>query len=108
LHAPSGTSAFLDRQLNDVVALEENLARSGFLNMHERVTRGGLSTARFSDQTQGFPGIYLERDVINSMDVTRYSANEGASMNRKILLEISDFEKGSIPRGCRLGAIYTV
>jgi len=76
-------------ELEDVLPVEEDLARRLVLQAQDRAADGGLAAAGLADETHRGAALDFERNVVDGLDVADGHL-EQARLDREILLEILD------------------
>ena len=98
LHRAAETAEVAGRELEDVGALEEDLAIDddaalGFDEAEESAADGGFAAAGFADEAEGFAGGDVKGDVFDSLDVADDVA-EDAAADGEVGAEVADLEEG--------------
>jgi hypothetical protein len=91
LHLATLQSQRLTFQMRDVETIELNGASRRCLQAINAFSDGGLAATGFTDEAERFAASNIERDAVNSMDMSD-NVGKDAAANRKVLLEILDLE----------------
>src|SRR6185503_13099922 len=75
-----------------ILALEPDLARTGFDQAQDAAAGRRLAAARFAHQAQRLALADLEADAVDGMDLV-YGAREDAALDRKALAQVADLEE---------------
>jgi hypothetical protein len=82
----------LTRELDKILAFEQNLTRCRLPELKNTVTGSGLATATLSYQSQGFARVNMKTDPIDSLHISHFPA-EHSGCDWKKLDEIPDFKQ---------------
>src|SRR5207244_6396654 len=87
-------------QGRDVVAVEEELALCGLLQLHQEATRRRLPTARLSDDPEDFAPLDREIDPVDSVDLFLPPSRHGqqSSLQQEGLPAPTPAPDAAIPR----------
>jgi hypothetical protein len=72
------------------MAFEKNLARCRTIQPQKATADGGLATAAFPDQSQGFTSLYSEADIVNSLYIGDLSPKKTLGY-REVHLQVFHF-----------------
>src|SRR5262249_52431275 len=81
-------------EAEDVLPLEEDLARGRLDQAEDRAADRRLAAARLADETEGLAVADLERDVVDGLHVAD-GAREDPLLDREVLLQVGDLDERS-------------
>ena len=97
LHVLAGGDQVLGLELGEVLALEDDLAGGGPVELGDGAGGRGLAAAGLADEAEGLALLDLEVDAVDRVDVALLAAQEAAPEG-EVHLEVLDVEQGFVRR----------